>query len=359
MNSPVILTIGALIVGLYTVDRGLAALERAELEAEATHHYQEGERKLAAGDGAGAATEFARAHTLARTDRRYRLSLARALTAAGRLDAAETALDEMLDQDSNDGPTNLAMARLKVKQDHAREADSFYHRALYGAWRGKAPTDAVRVELAEYLASKGLRQELLAELLLLDDHDASAAGRIQVARLLLAAGSPGRAAETYRRVLKEDAGNLEAETGLGEAALAQGDFHAASRAFVEALRRRPGETSIISRLKFAAMLSGMDPTPRRLASREKFERSGKVLGLARDSLARCLEGREASDEDQERLKQAEKALAEATRATPTNERSEDRLTLAEQLWRARVAACGASTGDAADPLPPLMYKLTQ
>ncbi len=358
MKPGLILSVAAIIAGLYAVDRFLASLESAELAGEARAHYTRGRQLLSSGRAAGAVDELSRAHALVRGSRTYQLALADALSAAGRLPEAEANLDELLDHDSNDGSVNLAMARLKVRKGNTREADAYYHRALYGTWPRGTGTESVRMELAEFLASKGLQKELLSELLLLQDNASGPVQRATVAKLFIAAGSPARAASVYRALLREDSGNVEAYTGLGQAALAEGDFHAATTSFLQALKRRPGDQTLIQRLQLASMLNSLDPTPRRLPSREKFERSVRILDLARADLAHCMENGPATPEAQGLLDAADRLRAQTVKGPVTNELSESRLSAAEELWRERISTCGPSSRGN-DPLPLLLHKLNQ
>ena len=55
---------------------------------------------------------------------------------------------------------------------------------------------------------------------------------------------------------------------------------------------------------------------------------------------------------------ADQLRAEPVKGPFTNELSESRLSLAEQLWRERIATCGQSVADT-DPLPPLMHELAR
>ena len=358
MKPGLILSVAALIAGLYAVDRVLASLERSELAGEARRHYTRGRQLLSSGQAAEAVDELTRAHALVRGSRAYQLALADSLSAAGRMAEAESNLDELLDRDSNEGSVNLAMARLEVRKGNTREADAYYHRALYGTWPPGTRTDSVRMELAGYLASKGLQKELLSELLLLQDDQSGPAQRASVARLFLAAGAPARAASVYRALLRDDPANADAYAGLGQAALAEGDFLAAEIAFLQGLKHRPGDQNLTQRLQLATALNSLDPTPRRLPSREKFERSVRILGLARADLAHCIENRPSTPDAPRLLDAADRLLTQAVKGPVTNELSESRLSAAEELWRERIGICGPNSTDN-DPLPHLLHKLNQ
>ena len=101
----------ALMVGLYGIDKFLAAQEQAEVAQEARNHYAAGRTWLHAGRTQEAVVDFARAHTLERSNREYLLALATAQVADHQLATAQDTLSEALEEDSNDGRGNLLMAR--------------------------------------------------------------------------------------------------------------------------------------------------------------------------------------------------------------------------------------------------------
>src|SRR5436305_1503286 len=107
----------ALVVGLYSVDKFLAAQEQSEVEQEARNHYADGRARLHAGKTQDAVVDFARAHALERSNREYQLALATAQLADHQLPAARDTLTDLLDEDSNDGRANLLMARVSAAEN--------------------------------------------------------------------------------------------------------------------------------------------------------------------------------------------------------------------------------------------------
>ena len=63
----------------------------------------------------------------------------------GKFDDAESNLKTLLEGDPNNGPANLLSARLMVQQGHIPDAESHYHRAIYGAWPENAPAHRLAV----------------------------------------------------------------------------------------------------------------------------------------------------------------------------------------------------------------------
>jgi tetratricopeptide (TPR) repeat protein len=347
-------------IALYGIDRSLARLETNEVESEAQGLYAAGQKLLNTGRPGEAVDAFQRAHSLDRTNRDFELSLAAAQLAAGKAGDAERALSDALNRDSNDGRANLLMARVLKAEGRFDDAVSYYHRAIYGAWpsqAGRERTDA-RLELADQLAKRGRDQELLSEVLLLDnDAQGDPILARKVAELYLQAGSAGRAAAAYHALIRANPRDADAYVGLGEAELERGDYHAAHSAFAAALRDRPEDPKAAARVRLADQLAELDPTSRRLSSREKFRRSQQILSLTEDATVNCLRG-QTSNELHDLLAAAAKLRAERAPATPTNEAAEARLELAGRIWKSRLRSCSAPPAPA-DSLTIIHKKIEQ
>ncbi len=349
-----VLAVLAIMAGFFFLDRFLVQLEQQELRHEAAGLKFEGDRLLARGEAAAAVTPYRRAHALFRADRKYALDYARALLASGDRPRAEATLREVLDRDSNGAPANLLMARTMLAAGKTTEAASYYHRAIYGAWPSEAAANRIRarLEFAAWLAQRNARDELLAELLPLQAAlPAHPELGQRVADLLLAAGSPARAADAYRALLRMHPEDAAAYRGLGEAELRSGNYRAAQRILQEALRRNPSDIAIASRIQMVSTVNALDPTPRRLPSLEKYQRSLHLLELSANALRACA-GTAATD----LLAEADHAAAQKPKGAISNELSEVRLSLAQQLWRKRVEACHPESKPD-EPLQIIMEKL--
>jgi tetratricopeptide (TPR) repeat protein len=212
----------------------------------------------------------------------------------------------------------------------------------------------VRLELVELLASRGEKEELLAELLALEgEAQGKTAILKQIAHLYQVAGSPARGANVYRELIQSDPDDINAYEGLGGDELALGDYHAAMAAFLNANRRSPGDRTIQRDIALLNAMATIDPTPRRLSSAEKFARSTEILKLVRDALNGCAK----TDDARRMVNECDKVLAKKAPPHVTNELAEARLALAEQLWQARIKTCGPSTSEDEHALRLIMTKL--
>ena len=240
------------------------------------------------------------------------------------------------------------MARVLAAEAKYKDADSYYHRAIYGQWPADwtAEVPKVRLELANMLAQHGKSQELLSETLLLQSASAQdPATQKRIADLFLKAGSTGRAIDTYRQLIRENPDDVEAYRGLGHAEILDGNYRAAETAIMAALHRQPYDGQIQSQLRLVVKLASLDPTARRLSTAEKYRRSMEILQLAQSELNACLQN-------------PQPAKVEKAPNVVTNEAAEACLDRAENLWKQRNEACQQPPA-ADDPLPILMKKLAQ
>ena len=350
-----------LLIALYSVDQFLARLEQREVGAEGRRLYAVGQKLLTQNRIPGAIDAFARAHALERSNRSYAIALASSQMAGRQIEASRNTLTEILQRDSNYAPANLLMARTMVQDQRYREADSYYHRAIYGTWPENQSQERLktRLEVADMLAAHGGSYELLSEALLLQNTSGNDPAILKhVAALLLQAGSPGRAALVYRSLLRVAPSDRDAYAGLARAEILDGNYGAAHLALVKAFTHSPNAAELRREMDLAGRLLSLDPTPRHLSSAEKLRRSDEILTLARQEILGCLGSQTASPVLAQELDDAGKLLAEKLRGAATNERAEMRLSQAERLWRARPPLCvPAASQD--DPIALLLKKIGQ
>jgi tetratricopeptide (TPR) repeat protein len=358
-TGPTIALVMALVIiigGLWSLDLFLARTDREAVRNQANNLYTQGVQMLKQGRAREAVELLRRANSMVRDNRAYQLDYVAALAAARKFEDADANLKTLLDSDPNNGPANLLASRLMVQEGHLPEAESHYHRAIYGIWPDNAAArrTEVRLELAKQLASRGEKEEVLAELLALESEaQANPAILKQIANLYQVAGSPARAANVYRELIEKNPDDIDAYEGLGGDELALGDYRAALAAFLNANRRSPGNRAIQSDIGMLNAIATIDPTPRSLSSAEKFARSTEILKLTRDALNNCAK----TDDARRMLGDCDKMLAKGAPPHVTNELAEARLTLAEQLWQARIKACGPSTSEQEHALRLIMTKL--
>ena len=348
------------IATLFVADTFLARTERAETMVEAAREFEQGRVLMQRGKDAEAIERIKDAIANARGTSDYRRLLAQAQFAAGRTADAETTLAELLQSDATDGLASLTMGRVLVGEGRFEEAISYFHRAIDGRWNQDPAGNRLRVrfELVELLAQHNSKEELLAELLPLQEQaPGDPRTRTRIGRLFLLAGSPARAAEVFRGILRDAPANAEAHAGFGEAEFAQGNYRAAQRNFQAALRLAPDDRAARQHLDLCDELLALDPTMRGLGPPERFQRSLKLIEFTIDDISQCL-GRNPSPELQELLDEAGKALKAHVGVARQSEVAESNLDLAEQLWQARKKDCRLAP-DSDSPLALVLARLGQ
>jgi len=351
----------AAIAALFAIDMFLAGVEKREGQTEARRLLQQGERLAQEGRNAEAVDRFRRALEVSRANQEVQLDLAKALLAVGRLSDAGTLLQEMLQRDPTDGAANLTMARVLVREGKTAEATSYYHQAIYGRWKQDAVANRVKVrfELIDLLIKLGETREVLAELLPLQDeapHDVQT--RERIARLYLLAGSPSRAAELYREILRQQPQNFDAYAGLGEAEFTRGNYRIARTDFVAALRLNPADEEIRKRLGVCETVLALDPTQRGLSTADRYRRSLKLIELALAAVNQCV-GAPPPETARDLAVKAQQTLKRRVSSSRQDAATEANLELAEQLWEARQKACQKSPPASEEPLALVMARLAQ
>jgi len=360
-NQPT-LALGIVVViitgSLWSLDIFLARTDREAVQNQANGLYAQGVQSLKQGKAAQAVDLLRRANSLVRDNRAFQLDYVAALMAARKLDEADDRVKTLLELDPNNGPANLAAARLMVQENHFAGAEAHYHRAIYGSWTENAAAHrlAVRMELVQLLATRGEKEELLAELLAIESEAKGKTDILKkIADLYRVAGSPTRGANVYRELIQTNPDDIDAYEGLGADEMALGDYRSALTAFLNANRRSPGNPAIQKDIGLLNAMATLDPTPRRISSVEKFARATTILKLTRDALSAC----SVSEEAKRLTGDCDKVLAQKPPAHLSNEQAEARLALAEQVWQARLKLCGPSTSEQEHALRLLMTKLAQ
>ncbi len=348
----VLLAMGA----LFAADTFLAKTEERESRIESVRLSELGQRLLDRGHSAEAVDRFKDALEIERGNREYQRLLAQAQLAAGQAADAETTLNDLLLRDSTDGPANLTMGRVLLKEGRMREAISYYHRAVYGQWQDDAQSNRlkVRFELIDLLARQDSQAELLAELLAVQDQmPGDVAARLRTGRLFLAAGSPARAADVFRKVLRDRPASADAYGGLGEADFARGDYRAAQIDFQSVLRFNPGDRAAAGRLDLCNRVLAFDPAMRGIGVAERFRRSRVLLQLTLDAAA-CL-GPNPAPLSGQLVEDAHKTLKQPVSAAGQDQAAETNLDLAGRLWQTRKSGC-KPVPDPDDPLGLVLAK---
>ena len=330
-------------VSVVLIDSVLAGTERRETALAAARFDREGQALMGRGQYAAAANAFRSAIANERGNTEYPLALGQALLDAGQLDEAGDTLTDLLEADSMAGAPNLAMARVFAKEGQFEDAAFYYHRAIYGQWKGDAQGYAennrvkARFELADFLAARNSKAELLAELLPLQeqapgDYDT----QMKLGRLYMTAGAPGRAASLFHDLVREYPRNADVLLGLGGADFAQGNYADAESAYNSVLRLRPGDLVAKKQAELCGEVLDLDPLRRGLDAAERYRRSVLVLQMVVDRVGQC------SGVAADLAEAANSALNRQVSGAGQSDAVEANLEVANKLWQAGCA--GMSSG---------------
>ena len=276
---------------------------------------------------------------------RDRLALATALLKAGHWNEAAIYFRELIRQTPNSSPANLGLARIAAQTGSLQEAVNYYHRAIYGYWpeNSKGGRLQTRIELVEFLGKFGRNTEAQAELLsLMTEIPADVDVRKQAAQLLFEYGLPKESAQVFREILKKEPRDAAAYAGLGQSEFVLEDFRSAQQAFRNALRWNPADATSKKQLEITDQVLTLDPSLHGLNLVERYDRSRKVIEATLGSLDQCVATATSPlpSETSELADTARKMLLHRGRPRSYGDATEAATTLAEQLWKARVEACG-------------------
>lgn len=337
----------ALIAVLLSFDLFLARIDRRESHAHAAEEYGEGIRLLQQGHPSAAVERFSAASAIDRGSVHYALALANAMLEAGRTPDAEETLGGLLDRAGNDGAVNLTMAHVMVREGRDGDAVAYLHRAIFGRWGADSleRRRQARFELIDLLARRGDKTQLLAELLPFEEVSPdSTALRRRLGSLFLRAGSPARAANMFREVLRRDPDDADAYAGMGESALGLGNFRTARADFGEAQRLRPDDPALAARVALADTVLMLDPTARGAGLRPRSQRSRFLLARTIETLTPC---GAASPLFTARVDSARSLVSRDTSSEREEPISEAMTAAAVELWASRPPACIAQKADEA------------
>jgi len=330
------------IIGFLFFDLSLAAIDRRESAAHAASAYDHGLALLRSLDPDAALDQFRIAAALDRTNVAYALGLSEAMLEAGRASDAESTLKVLLTRTENDDAVNLTMAHVMAREGRVNDAKAYFHRAIFGRWGADSTTRRLqaRFELIHLLTGHGAPAELLAELLPLEDVSVdSVALRRRLGGLFLLAGSPARAATMFHSVLLKEPGDADAYAGLGESALALGNFRTAKADFAEAAARRPDDTHLCDRAARVDTILALDPSANDLTADERYERSRNLLARTVDVLTRCGEASSTA------VTSARELLGRAPAPAARRVAGDSMIGAAIGLWNSRLPRCDASASD--------------
>ncbi len=263
---------------------------RREKRAMGERHFARGQQLAAHGDPKAAAEEYRQALLFQPDNADYRLSLASTLIDAGRLNEAESHIEELLQEDPTDPDINLLRGRLALKRNRLNIATEYYQRAVYEYWPPDKAAERreARWELVDLLSKTGQRNALVAELIqLYADTPHSADEKAKIGFLLLNNGAASEALQVFRDLTKQQPSNAKAHFGLAQVHFSQGDFVSARHEYQHAAHLDPHDPQITQALAVTNEVIDMDPELPSISAEERFRRSQNLLSRVVKDLRQC------------------------------------------------------------------------
>ena len=333
----------ALVVGFVVTGFASSAYHRKRANL-GTEHYESGRRLEAQGKVEQAVDEYRTALFFSPDKTEYRVSLATALVEAGRLDEAESHLEQLLQEDPTNGRINLLLGRVAVKRGKLKQAIEYYQRGVYEYWPESQlfRRREARWELASLLSKTGERTQFVGELMQLYTNlpPGDTGQKLRVGSLLLANGATSEASRIFQDVLKQQPQNVDALRGMGGAYFNLGDFVSARHQFQKALRLDAKDKESAQRLALTNDVIDMDAALPYITSAEQLRRNKNLLARVIKDLDACFRvGAGAGDPRHQRLDQARQLLGQRVKgedAALAMQRT------AARLWADKGAFCGAA-----------------
>ena len=335
---------GFVVRRFHAVERGLAQ-----------KWYSQGEQAIEAGHSGEALSDFRNALAYSRENSLYQLRLAQALEATGRSEEARIYLLSLRDREPGNGPVNLELARLAVREHAFPEAVQYFHDAVYCEWSGDPAVQrrAVRLELVKFLLASDQKAEARAELIAIASNlPADAELQAQVGQLLMKAGGYDDALRVFRQALAARPHSAPALAGAGECYFLTGQYTRAELYLGQALRQDPNLAQAGAMRDTARAVLDLDPFIRWLGEQERERRARHAFDQATTRLKACAAQRgidlQASPSDPLQTLYA-RAIAFQSRirqrtASRDSEGVSNTMDLVFEIERAASQACGAPQG---------------
>jgi Tfp pilus assembly protein PilF len=284
IRALVLLTLVAVLAFLLT--RAVAKANNERRAQDAQVWFERGEQAMNDGRPADAAQALRRATVTDPANTRYRLELARALSAANADPEARQVLLNVRTMTPDNADVNLALGRLEARQGDVGSTVGYYQAALNTLWRQQEAADRrrVRLELIEFLLRSGQRSRALSEILMLAaDLPETAAAHAQAGRLFLDAGDPTHALVQLDRASEIDPDDENVRFLAAKAAFSLGDYARARRY----LRGTSDNAEARELRSTITLVLASDPLAPRLTVAERRRRFAAAIARARERLEMC------------------------------------------------------------------------
>jgi tetratricopeptide (TPR) repeat protein len=250
----------------------------------------------------------------------------------------------------------MELGRLSAARGEVADAVLFYHNAIYGQWEDDPAGHrrTARLELYQFLQSRGAKSEARAELMALAaDLPPDAALHVQAGNLFLSVGDYDEASQEFRQALLLDRNQAAAQAGAGEAAFRKADYLEAQRYLEQAVRANPKNAEAAQLLVTTNLILEIDPFDPRVTPEERARRAARAYGQALARLKSCTQERHEVLNTEEPQTALQTIYGLAMKMQPqTGERSLSRdpetmtamVNLALEIEEIAARSCGPPSG---------------
>jgi tetratricopeptide (TPR) repeat protein len=337
-------------------------------QARARKLYAQGLADQTAGDLNASVDAFRAALTGDPSNSQYQLALGRALRDTGdprRLEEAKSYLQDLWQRSPEDGPINLALARVAARQGSVDDAFRYYHNAMYGVWRSDAEASRrkARLELIEFLLQKNRRVEAQPELMALAaELPPEPPLHLQVAELFEQDQDYSDAFSEYEQVIQRDKSNAKAVAGAGRTAFDLGRYRTAEKHLRLAVNAHPADSDSRTLLESASLILETDPFVRRISDAERNRRIEEAWVDAGERLRTCIQAKEGVPPGSPAQNSSAKGLS-ALPPLANSPPASDSLTALQGEWgemKAEIPQLRSSReADFPDAIMDLVFKIEQ
>jgi tetratricopeptide (TPR) repeat protein len=285
-----LLVIFALLILMFVITGFAVRSYHARERSLAQDWNSRGEAELRAGNAGAAIADFRNALSHARDNALYQLRLAQALAATAHFQEARNYLMNLREREPGNGPVNLELARLAVREHVIPEALRYFHDAVYSEWDGDPVVQrrAVRLELVKFLLESDQKAAARAELIAVAGNlPPEAELHTQVGALLVKAGGYDDALRVFRQALAAEPHSAPALAGAGECYFQTGQYAQAQRYLDRALQEDAHLTRTAAMLDTTRAVLGLNPFVRRLGEQERARRAKQDFDQAMTRLEAC------------------------------------------------------------------------
>jgi Tfp pilus assembly protein PilF len=291
-HKPVVVLISLLVLavaGFVLVGRLVNAFHQRE-QTLANRIFLHAQQQRQMGSLESAITGFRAALDYSPGNFDYELNLAETLAQAKHYDQARVYLMNLAERVPQSAEVNLALARIAQQAGQVQDAIRYYHRAIYGIWKGDADRQRrlARVELVRLLLDNHEETQARSELI------ASVASppsdpelRTTMGDLFLKTGDPQDALLQFQGVLKTDPNHVQALLGAAYSYFQLKDFRSSQRYLEQAVKLKPLDADGAELLALAKLVQDHDPYLRNLSEAARRERVSGAYQQAGDRLKSC------------------------------------------------------------------------